>query len=115
MTAAAAGGDDEGAAKAQAKEPAKSASSTEEGDRRFRAETMDFLTRRAHTEFALSDVQPLPNTTRPFATFQAKGRLYFVHGETFADKALLRQLVGRPLKEAEAVPVEPPFEEEEED
>lgn len=80
--------------------------------KRFRAETMDFLTRRAFSEFGLGDVKPLPRSTRPFVTFEANGRLYFVHGETFADKALLGKLLGRPLKEAETVPVEPPFDEE---
>ena len=73
---------------------------------------MDFLTRRAFSEFALGEVKPLPNSTRPFVTFEASGRLYFVHGETFADKALLVRFLGRPLKEAETAPVEPPFDEE---
>lgn len=91
-----------------------SGSNSDGDDQRFRAETMDFLTRRSLSEFRLSEVQPLPNTTRPFVTFQANGRLYFVHGETFADKALLQKLLGRPLKEAEAVPVDPPEEDEEE-
>lgn len=80
---------------------------------RFRAETMDFVTRRAFSEFALGEVKPLPNSTRPFVTFEANGRLYFVHGETFADKVLLTKFLGRPLKEAETVPVEPPFDEAE--
>lgn len=76
---------------------------------------MDFLTRRSFSEFRLAEVKPLPRSTRPFVTFEANGRLYFVHGETFADKELLGKLVGRPLKEAEAVPVEPPFDDEEEE
>ena len=76
---------------------------------------MDFLTRRSFSEFRLAEVKPLPRSTRPFVTFEANGRLYFVHGETFADKELLGKLVGRPLNEAEAVPVEPPFDDEEEE
>lgn len=49
----------------------------------FRAENMDFFTRTKSTEFALADVKPLPKSVRPFVTFEANGRYYFVHGEKF--------------------------------
>lgn len=54
------------------------------------------------TTFTVAEVEPLPNALRPFVTFQVPGKgLFFVHGETFKDKALLRKLVGRPLKPTE--------------
>jgi hypothetical protein len=67
----------------------------------FSADTIDFLSRRITTSFNLSDVKPLPNSTRPFVSFSARDRLYFVHGETFPDKHLLHSLLGRPLKKSE--------------
>ena len=74
----------------------------------FRAETLSFFTRRKTSTFSITDVKPLPNALRPFVTFEAAGRLYFVQGETFDDKALLRRLVGRPLKPSEeAQPIQP--------
>jgi hypothetical protein len=76
------------------------------GDVRFEAETIDFFTRKARTQFRLSEVKPLPDALRPFVTFEANGRLYFVHGETFDDKELLKRLVGRPLKPSELPPSE---------
>ena len=75
------------------------------GSIRLHAQTIDFLTRIKSTEFNVSDVKPLPNSTRPFVSFEAKGNLYFVHGETFANKQLLRRLLGRALKKAELEPL----------
>ena len=73
----------------------------EKEDVYFSADTIDFTSRRKTTTFRLSDVKPLPQSTRPFVSFSACDRLYFVHGETFPDKALLVKLLGRPLKPTE--------------
>ena len=62
---------------------------------------MSFFTRPKSTTFNVSDVKPLPNSLRPFVTFEANGQLYFVHGEQLGDKTLLKKLVGRPLKPQE--------------
>ncbi|KAM3572393.1 hypothetical protein VYU27_005611 [Nannochloropsis oceanica] len=67
----------------------------------FSADTINWLSRRVTTTFKLSDVKPLPRSTRPFVSFSARDRLYFVHGETFPDKDLLEKLLGRPLKKSE--------------
>jgi hypothetical protein len=67
----------------------------------FLAETCSFFSRSKLTSFSLQDVKPKPNAVRPFVTFEARDHLYFVHGETFKNKALLKRLVGRPLKPAE--------------
>lgn len=69
------------------------------------AETCTFFSRTKWTAFNLRDVKPLPNSVRPFVTFEAGKNLFFVHGEAFEDKALLKRLVGRPLKPAEMEPV----------
>ena len=70
-------------------------------DVHFSADTINWLSRRVTTTFNLSDVKPLPRSTRPFVSFSARDRLYFVHGETFPDKDLLEKLLGRPLKKSE--------------
>ena len=70
-------------------------------DVHFSADTINWLSRRVTTTFKLSDVKPLPGSTRPFVSFSARDRLYFVHGETFPDKDLLQKLLGRPLKKSE--------------
>ncbi|CAM9331760.1 unnamed protein product [Choristocarpus tenellus] len=69
--------------------------------RRFRAEGLDLLSRPVVSEFQLDEVEPQPNAMRPFVSFQAKGNYYYIQGESFKDKGLLRQLLGRPLKESE--------------
>jgi hypothetical protein len=52
--------------------------------------------------FALSEASAVPKgQLRPFVSFWAGRRPYFVHGSVFADKPLLRKLLGRPLKDTE--------------
>ena len=46
-------------------------------------------------------VVPAPNASRPFVSFMANDRYYFVHGSIFPEKPLLKQLLGRPLKDDE--------------
>eukprot|EP01135_Chromosphaera_perkinsii_P003168 Nk52_evm57s236 gene=Nk52_evmTU57s236 len=60
----------------------------------FIAENMTLFGKIQRTEFKLSDVERNIKITRPFVNFRAKGRNYFVHKETFSDKALLHALVG---------------------
>lgn len=46
-------------------------------------------------------VEPMPNTSRPFVSFKAGDDYYFIHGHEMADKELLRTLLGRELKDHE--------------
>ncbi len=51
--------------------------------------------------FDLSQVEPMPNTSRPFVSFKARDTYYFIQGHDMADKTLLQVLLGRELKESE--------------
>lgn len=46
-------------------------------------------------------VEPTPNTSRPFASFKAGGNHYYIHGHDMPDKILLKTFLGRELKEHE--------------
>jgi hypothetical protein len=39
--------------------------------------------------------------SRPFVSFEAKGRPYFLHATVFKHKGLLRRVLGRALKDDE--------------
>ena len=67
----------------------------------FEATTMSLFGFEKKSSFQLSQVEPQPNTARPFVSFRAADRFYFIHGSMFDDKRLLRRLLGRPLKEDE--------------
>ncbi|CAM9765522.1 unnamed protein product [Ectocarpus fasciculatus] len=69
--------------------------------RRFRAERMNIFGVRKTTEFSIDEVEPMPNTSRPFVSFKAAGSYYFIQGHDMADKVLLQTLLGRELKEHE--------------
>jgi len=66
------------------------------------ATTMTFFGGEMTSKFKVGDAQKRPEgSARPFVSFTAGGRPYFVHASVFEDKALLRQLLGRPLKDTE--------------
>jgi hypothetical protein len=52
--------------------------------------TMDFLAREKTTTFRLDEMRE-PRTLRPLATFEARGRIFFVDGNV-ADAALLQRM-----------------------
>lgn len=49
----------------------------------------------------MTQVEPMPTTSRPFVSFKADGKYYFIQGHDMADKELLKILLGRELKEHE--------------
>jgi hypothetical protein len=51
---------------------------------------MDFLAREKTTTFRLDEMRE-PRTLRPLATFEARGRIFFVDGNV-ADAALLQRM-----------------------
>ncbi|CBJ28755.1 conserved unknown protein [Ectocarpus siliculosus] len=69
--------------------------------RRFRVERMNIFGVRRTTEFSIDEVEPMPNTSRPFVSFKAAGSYYFIQGHDMADKVLLQTLLGRELKDHE--------------
>ncbi|KAG5190131.1 hypothetical protein JKP88DRAFT_205594 [Tribonema minus] len=69
--------------------------------RLFKAELLSILGRPRVTEFRLGDVQPQPDALRPFVSFKARDNYYFIQGEVLQDKALLKELLGRPLDDSE--------------
>lgn len=46
-------------------------------------------------------VEPMPNTSRPFVSFKAGSNYYFIQGHDMDDKVLLKVLLGRELKDHE--------------
>lgn len=48
-----------------------------------------------------AQVEPMPNTSRPFVSFKANGNYYYIQGHVMEDKVLLKTLLGRDLKDHE--------------
>lgn len=48
-----------------------------------------------------SQVEPMPKTSRPFVSFKANGKHYYIQGHGMEDKVLLKTLLGRDLKDHE--------------
>eukprot|EP00611_Tribonema_gayanum_P004641 TRINITY_DN1383_c0_g1_i2.p1 TRINITY_DN1383_c0_g1~~TRINITY_DN1383_c0_g1_i2.p1 ORF type:complete len:224 (-),score=60.28 TRINITY_DN1383_c0_g1_i2:361-1032(-) len=69
--------------------------------RLFKAELLSIFGRPRVTEFRLGDVQPQPDALRPFVSFKARDNYYFVQGEVLQNKALFKELLGRPLDDSE--------------
>eukprot|EP00904_Undaria_pinnatifida_P013077 jgi/Undpi1/88/HiC_scaffold_1.g00088.m1 len=69
--------------------------------RRFRVERMNIFGARITTEFSIDEVEPMPNTSRPFVSFKANGNYYYIQGHVMEDKVLLKTLLGRDLKDHE--------------
>eukprot|EP00752_Nemacystus_decipiens_P010089 g8990.t1 len=69
--------------------------------RRFRAERMNIFGMQKTTEFSIDEVEPMPNTSRPFVSFKAGSNYYFIQGHDMDDKVLLKVLLGRELKDHE--------------
>lgn len=65
------------------------------------ATTMDFLAREKTTTLRLDEMRE-PRTLRPLATFEARGRIFFIDGNV-ADAALLQRM-GLQKKENEPMP-----------
>lgn len=53
---------------------------------------------RARAAREWDQVEPMPNTSRPFVSFKAGSNYYFIQGHDMADKVLLKVLLGRELK-----------------
>ncbi|CAM9162188.1 unnamed protein product, partial [Phaeothamnion confervicola] len=84
-----------------ASEAADAVAGSSGNNRSFVVEQLDMLSRPRLREFRLLNVRPRPSSARPFVSFEADGQLFFVQGRSFADKPLLKQLLGRPLLEHE--------------
>ena len=88
--------------------PSKHRSHSLDPNLSFRVETIDFLTREVITEFKLKDVEPLPNSVRPFTTFGLKDRkkTFFIHDTAFTDTSqrvrLYKRLAGKLPRSLEA-------------
>ena len=67
---------------------------------RVAALTLSFLARRARSEFPVDEMRP-PSGLAGFSTFQAHGKGFFMHAETFPDKHLLSVLLDSQTKTGE--------------
>ncbi|XP_010524960.1 PREDICTED: uncharacterized protein LOC104802837 [Tarenaya hassleriana] len=67
------------------------------GSDSFEVEMMTWLATYAPTTLKFADIRP-PNTNRPFVTFKANGRYYYVDADRCHNKALLARLT--PSKDA---------------
>ncbi|CAM9482719.1 unnamed protein product [Pylaiella littoralis] len=92
---------EEDVAREKQQEPQNRYSMSTASGRRFRVERMDVFGVRKTTEFSIDEVEPMPNTSRPFVSFKAGDNHYFVQGHDMADKVLLQTLLGRELKDHE--------------